>query len=174
MDNRNWKKLHSDVKRNGNTLINREVYTLKYSLARQGRVFVIRLEDGDILHEEIEKLAVAQGVRAAALLAVGGADAGSTLVVGPEKGRVKPIVPLEQVLDDVHEVAGVGTLFPDETGRPVLHMHGAFGRKTSTITGCVRTGVRVWHVLEVIMIELTDTEASRRLDEITGFKLLKP
>jgi predicted DNA-binding protein with PD1-like motif len=151
-----------------------EVYKMKYSQAKQGRVFILRLEDGDILHEEIEKFADAKNIRAAALLAVGGADEGSTLVVGPEQGRVKPIVPLEHVLNDVHEVAGVGTLFPDDTGKPVLHMHGAFGRKGKVVTGCVRNGVRVWHVLEVILIELADTGASRRLDEATGFKLLQP
>ena len=67
---------------------------MKYSQAKQGRIFVIRLEDGDVLHEEIEKFAGAQGIRAAALLAVGGADRGSALVVGPAEGRVKPVVPL--------------------------------------------------------------------------------
>ena len=147
---------------------------MKYSQAKQGRIFIIRLEDGDILHEKIEELAAKEGVRAAALLAVGGADAGRTLVVGPAEGRTKPVIPLEYMLDDVHEVAGVGTLFPDDTGKPVLHMHGAFGRKTKTVTGCVRTGVKVWHVLEVILVELTDTGASRQPDEATGFKLLQP
>lgn len=147
---------------------------MKYSQAKQGRIFVIRLEDGDVLHEEIEKFAGAQGIRAAALLAVGGADCGSALVVGPAEGRVKPVVPLEHILEDVHEAAAVGTLFPDDAGKPVLHMHGAFGRKDSTITGCVRTGVRVWHVLEVILIELADTAASRQPDEATGFELLQP
>ena len=147
---------------------------MKYSEAKQGRVFVIRLEDGDILHEEIEKFAAVQGIRAAALLAVGGADKGSALVVGPAEGRVNPIVPLEHILSDVHEVAGVGTLFPDDTGKPVLHMHGAFGRKDATVTGCVRAGVRVWHVLEVILLELAESKATRQPDEATGFKLLQP
>lgn len=164
------KMLHISIK----ITTNREEGIVKYSQARQGRIFVIRLEDGDILHEEIEKFAEMQGVRAAALLAVGGADRESALVVGPAEGRVKPIVPLEHILEDVHEVAGVGTLFPDDAGKPVLHMHGAFGRKDSTITGCVRAGVRVWHVLEVILIELMDTAASRQPDEATGFKLLQP
>ena len=164
------KVLHSIV----NIILTREVRIVKYSQAQQGRVFVIRLEDGDILHEEIEKFAAEQGIRAAALLAVGGADQGSVLVVGPAEGRVKPIVPLEHILDDVHEVAGVGTLFPDDTGKPVLHMHGAFGRSEATVTGCVRSGVRVWHVLEVILFELTDTGATRKPDEATGFKLLHP
>ena len=30
---------------------------MKYSQARQGRTFVIRLEDGDIVHEKIEQFA---------------------------------------------------------------------------------------------------------------------
>ena len=59
---------------------------MKYSQAKQGRVFVIRLEDGDILHEEIEKFAAEQGIRAAALLAVGGADQGVLWLWGPQRG----------------------------------------------------------------------------------------
>ena len=40
---------------------------MKYSQAKQGRVFVIRLEDGETVHEEIEKFARAQSITAAAL-----------------------------------------------------------------------------------------------------------
>ena len=29
---------------------------MKYSEAKPGRIFIIRLEDGEIIHEEIEKL----------------------------------------------------------------------------------------------------------------------
>ena len=147
---------------------------MKYSEARQGRVFVIRLEDGEILHESLEAFAKAQGISAAALIVLGGADAGSRLVVGPEQGRSRPVVPMEELLDDVYEVAGVGTIFPDDTGRPILHMHTACGRNRETVTGCVRTGVKVWHVLEVIVWELTGASARRLLDEPTGFKLLAP
>ena len=113
---------------------------MKYSQAQQGRTFVIRLEDGDIVHEEIERFAREQSVRAAALIVVGGAETGSKLVVGPEEGRAEPVSPMEHVLDNVHEIAGTGTLFPDEKGNPVLHMHMACGRETSTVTGCVRNG----------------------------------
>ncbi len=34
---------------------------MKYSQARLGRIFVIRLEDGDIIHEELEKFAIRMG-----------------------------------------------------------------------------------------------------------------
>jgi predicted DNA-binding protein with PD1-like motif len=147
---------------------------MKSSEAKLGRVFVIRLEDGDILHESIERFAVAHGIRAASLVAVGGADAGSRLVVGPRDGRAAAIEPMEHVLDNVAEVTGTGTLFPDESGHPILHMHLACGREDRTVTGCVRRGVKVWQVLEVVLAELTDCPAARRHDPVTGFALLQP
>jgi predicted DNA-binding protein with PD1-like motif len=81
---------------------------------------------------------------------------------------------MSHVLENVHEISGTGTLFPDDSGSPVLHMHAACGRNSSTITGCVRAGVKTWQVLEIIMVELLGTNASRRLDAATGFKLLQP
>ena len=101
-------------------------------------------------------------------------DKGSNLVVGPKHSRKEPVEPMEHILDDAHEVAGTGTIFPDEENNPVLHMHIACGRKKSTITGCVRKGVKTWHILEVILFELTDTAARRVMDPKTGFKLLEP
>jgi len=147
---------------------------LKYSEARQGRVFILRLEDGEVLHEVVEAFAKEHGVRAAWLIAVGGADRGSRLVVGPERGRAAKIVSQMFELDEAHEVAGVGTLFPDEDGAPLVHMHMAAGRNDRAIVGCVRVGVKTWHVLEVIMVELLDTRACRKLDKELGFKLLRP
>ncbi len=147
---------------------------MKYSQAHQGRTFILRLEDGEVLHETIEAFALDHSVKAAAVIAVGGADGGSKLVVGPEDGRSKPVIPMEHILDDVHEIAGVGTIFPDKDNNPVLHMHIASGRKDETITGCVRRGVKVWQVMEVILFELIDTTAYRAFDEQTGFELLEP
>lgn len=147
---------------------------MRYSQAKQGRIFIIRLEDGDIVHEEIEKFAREKSIKAAALIILGGADKGSKLIVGPEHGRRKPIIPMEHILDNVHEIAGTGTIFPDEKGKPILHMHMACGRKTSSVTGCVRKGVKVWHVMEVILFELVDTTAVRAFEPTTGFELLRP
>lgn len=147
---------------------------MKYSEAKLGRVFVIRLEDGEIVHEVIEAFALEHSIRAASLIILGGADGGSKLVVGPENGRSSPIVPMEHVLDDVQEVSGTGTIFPDDKGSPILHLHMACGRNSSTVTGCIRQGVKVWHVMEVILFELTDTLARRLPDTVTGLKLLIP
>jgi predicted DNA-binding protein with PD1-like motif len=146
---------------------------MKYSQAHPGRIFVLRLEDGEILHETIEAFAREHSITAAAVIAVGGADEGSKLIVGPEEGRSKPIIPMEHVLDNVHEVAGVGTIFPNKAGKPVLHMHIAGGRKDRAVTGCVRRGVKVWQVLEVIIAELVDPRAHRAFDENTGLEMLE-
>lgn len=147
---------------------------MKYSEAGPGRIFVIRLEDGDIVHETIEKFARDRNIGAAALIILGGADRGSKIVVGPEAGRAKPIVPMHHILADVHEVSGVGTLFPDDEGNPVLHMHMTCGRQLETATGCIRTGVKVWQVMEVVLFELTNATGRRVMDPETGFKLLVP
>ena len=71
---------------------------MKYSQAGLGRIFVIRLEDGDIVHEEIEKFAREKKISAASLIVLGGADAKSVLVTGPEQGRAKKIVPKSEVI----------------------------------------------------------------------------
>ena len=147
---------------------------MKYSTGDIGRIFTVRLEDGDILHECIERLAADEGIRSAALIVLGGADEGSRLVTGPEEARSTPVVPMELETDDVREVTGTGTLFPDENGKPVLHMHIACGRNDTTVTGCVRRGVKVWHVMEVIIFEIKNSKAARLPDAATGFKLLVP
>ncbi len=146
---------------------------MKYSAAGLGRVFVIRLEDGDVVHESVEELARREGVLRAVVIVLGGADDGSRVVVGPADGRAAVIEPMERVLRGVHEMAGVGTLFPDEKGRAVLHLHAAFGRDDRTTAGCIRRGVTTWVIGEVVVIELTGSDAVRRVDPVTGFELLE-
>ncbi len=147
---------------------------MKYCQASPGRIFVIRLEHGETVHETIETFARQQNISAAALIAVGGADDGSALIVGPEDGDARPVHPMDYVLKDVHEIAGVGTLFPDKDDNPIVHMHMACGRENETVTGCIRWGVAVWQIMEIIVWELVDASARRLWDADTGFALLEP
>ena len=146
---------------------------MKYSECKPGRIFVLCLEHGDIVHEAIEQFARDQAIAAASLIIIGGADRGSKLIVGPERKDKLPATALEYVLENVHEVAGTGTLFPDEQGNPVLHLQMACGRKSSTRTGCIRRGVKVWHIMEVILFEMLESKGRRVLDPHTGFTLLR-
>lgn len=147
---------------------------MKFSECKKGRTFVIHLEHGDIVHKEIEGFAKKHGIRAASVLALGGADKGSRLIVGPEDGQATPPLPMEYLLEDVHEITGTGTVFPDEEGTPILHMHIASGRGGATITGCIRNGVKVWKTMEIILFELADSSGARVFDPQTGLKLLRP
>lgn len=147
---------------------------MRYSRVSQGRVFVLRLEHGEIVHKAIERFAAAQGIRAAALILVGGADRGSRLVVGPADGDARPVSPMELALDDVREIAGTGTLFPDERGAPILHLHAACGRGGGTVTGCVRRGVKVWQIGEAVIFELLGCTAVREHSMELGFAVLNP
>ncbi|MDD5698695.1 MAG: DNA-binding protein [Victivallaceae bacterium] len=135
---------------------------------------MIRLEDGEIIHEQLEQFAAEKSIRCAYLIALGGIDQGSKLVCGPETGRAATIIPQLVDIIGVHEVTGTGTIFPDGGGRPSLHMHLACGRDKTTVTGCIRPGVKIWQVLEVVLVELIDCAAQRLPDRATGFNLLEP
>ncbi len=147
---------------------------MKCSVGSVGRVLVIRLEDGDVLHECVERAAKENGIVRGAVLALGGADQGSRMVVGPRDGRSETIEPMLAQLDGESELAAVGTLFPDENGEPSLHMHASAGRDGRSVTGCVRAGVKVWLIQEVVVIEILGTSSMRVKDPRTGFHLLEP
>ena len=147
---------------------------MKYREGRLGRIFVIRLEHGDVIHETIEKFAKEQDIKTAALIIVGGVDKDSTIVVGPEDDNAEPVNPITFILEKAHEVTGTGTLFPDEEGEPMLHMHIACGREDKTVTGCIRRGVKCWKLLEIILFELTDISSFRKLNKRLGFYTLQP
>jgi uncharacterized protein len=140
---------------------------------RIGRVFVMRLEDGDVVPQCIEEYAERQGVRTGMVILVGGLSGGE-VVVGPRKTDEMPPNPMFLPLDGAHEVAAVGVLAPGKDGRASLHIHGAMGRSGQTITGCLRRGVTTWVVGEAILHEILGTEAQRVPDTQTGFALLEP
>ena len=145
---------------------------MQYREGRIGRIFVLRLEEGERLPEALENFARDQDIREAMVIYVGGAQDGSRLEVGPEPGHQDTIIPMIHTLAGIQEVLGVGTLFPNEAGEPVLHLHAATGREGGATVGCSRAGVEVWLVGEVIMLEVVGTEALRRKDPQTGFQLL--
>lgn len=146
---------------------------MQYTQGQLGRVFALRLEHGDPMPATLENFCREHGIASGLAVMVGGADDGSRLVVGPEDGNVMPAVPMVTALAGVHEVAGVGLIFAGEDGQPALHMHAASGRGEHTITGCIRAGISTWHVLEVMIVEVTGLEAARLPDALTGFNLLQ-
>jgi len=137
-----------------------------------GRIFLLRLEDGDVVPECIERFAQENSVSVGQAVLIGGLR-GGRIVVGPKRSEEMPPQPMFLPVDEAHEVAGVGVLAPDEAGRPVLHIHASLGRSGRSLTGCLRPGVNAWLVAEVILYEILGMDAARVRDAASGFELLE-
>ena len=146
---------------------------MKASEGHIGRVFIIRLEDGDVVPECIELFARENKVSVGHVVLVGGIGGGQ-VVVGPRRSDERPPDPMLLPIDGAHEGVGVGVLAPGQDGKPVLHIHAALGRSGQTLTGCLRPGVITWLVGEVILYEIVDAKAARIKDKVSGIALLEP
>jgi len=146
---------------------------MKASEGRVGRVFVIRLEDGEVVPECIERFAEEKEVSVGHVILVGGIGSGQ-VVVGPHSSEEMPPQPMLLPIDGVHEMVGVGVLAPGEDGKPSLHIHAALGRSKQTISGCLRYGATTWLVAEAILYEILDANVARIGDKKSGFTLLQP
>ncbi|MHC4250891.1 MAG: PPC domain-containing DNA-binding protein, partial [Planctomycetota bacterium] len=94
---------------------------MKASEGRTGRVFILRLEDGDEVPSCIESFAADEGIRLASVTLIGGIGSGE-VVVGPRDSDSRPIEPVKHPLENPHEVLGVGLLAPGPDGKPMLHI----------------------------------------------------
>ena len=146
---------------------------MQFTEAKFGRVFVLRLHDGEHLPDVLESFAVENNVTTALCFFLGDVKEKGRIVVGPKDGYTLPPEPMVTLLNGVHEACGVGTIFVDEEGKPELHMHASFGRNEKAITGCVRMGIEVWRIGEVIVLELVGITAHRAKDNETGFEFLE-
>src|SRR3990170_739302 len=140
---------------------------MQFTEAKLGRIFLLRLHDGDRLPDVLESFAAENEISQALCFLIGGAKEDSRVVVGPKNGEAVPPQPVVTLLRGVHEACGVGTILADEEGKPKLHMHASFGRGDETVTGCVRMGVDVWRIGEVAVFELTGAGAQRATDRET-------
>jgi predicted DNA-binding protein with PD1-like motif len=145
---------------------------MKASEGHVGRVFVLRLEDGDVVPDCIERFAQEKGISVGQVVLVGGIGSGE-IVVGPRDSEEMPPDPMLLPVDGAHEVVGVGIIAPAKVGKPVLHIHAALGRSGQTMTGCLRPGVTTWLVGEAIIYEIVGAKASRLPDKKSGFDLIE-
>jgi uncharacterized protein len=145
---------------------------MKASEGKLGRVFIIRLEDGDTIPACVESFAEEKKISVGQVILIGGIGDGQ-VVVGPRRSDEMPPEPMLVPVDGVHEVVGVGIIAPDKKGTPKLHIHASLGRAGKTTTGCLRPGVTTWLVGEVIILEILGTDAVRLPSDKARFDLLQ-
>ena len=141
---------------------------MKYVEMTRGRVFVLTIDTGEVIRRVIETFCSDHGVRNAKVTILGGMQTGSSYVSGPilENGvETTPIRPTVVKTSAPTEFHGVGTVFLNESGQPILHLHGSLGREGSSSTGCFRENAVAWLTMEVVIEELVGDGAVRRLDK---------
>jgi predicted DNA-binding protein with PD1-like motif len=144
---------------------------MKASEGKIGRVFVLKLEDGDIVPDCLERFAAEKGIKVGHVVLIGGIGGGK-VVAGPKESDRMPPEPVMLPVEGAHEVEGVGIIAPDKNGKPRLHIHASLGRGGKTLTGCLRPGVKTWLTGEVIIYEILGTSARRLMDKRSGFELM--
>jgi predicted DNA-binding protein with PD1-like motif len=145
---------------------------MKASEGHIGRVFVLRLEDGDVVPDCIEGFAAEKNILVGQVVLVGGIGGGK-IVAGPRDSKTMPPEPVLLPVDGAHEVVGVGIIAPDKNGKPTLHIHASLGRGAKALTGCLRPGVTTWLVGEAIIYEILGAKAARLPDKKSGFDLME-
>lgn len=145
---------------------------MKASEGSIGRVFVIRLEQDDVIPDCIEQFARENRIACGHVILIGGIGEGH-VVVGPKDSQTRPPEPMLLPVDGAHEVVGIGVIAPDSRGNPALHIHAALGRAGHTMTGCLRPGVGTWLVGEAILYEVVGARAVRHKDPKAGLDLLQ-
>ncbi len=143
---------------------------MKYEIGNTGRVVVARLEEGDDVYKSLEGLCQTEKIEQAVFWIIGG-NKNVELVSGPADITVLPLKVITNKLDEIQEILGTGTVFPDKDNNPKIHMHASFGHDKDTITGCPRINLDCWLINEVVLMEITGISA-KRLPHPTGFDLL--
>ncbi|GEM_PF-1302488 len=135
---------------------------LKYNVGEIGRTIIAKIEHDDDLLESIKYLARKEDLESAVFFMLGALKS-SRIVVGP-KEIVIPPEGIHHYFEDGREILAIGTIFSNEQGEPLLHIHGAMGREESAIVGCIRDLTKVYLVIELIIIELKGTGVQRLYD----------
>ena len=143
---------------------------MQYSEGRLGRVFVIRLEDGEDLIESIQRFAEQMDVSAGMIHFLGALREGR-LITGPKKPTIPPGPPFVQELEGSWETFGVASVYPGEGGKPAVHIHASAGQDDRALTGCLREKATTYLVVEAVVFEFCGLEARRVVDEMTGLSL---
>lgn len=144
---------------------------MQYQQGRLGRVYLVKVEHGDDLLQEINRLAAETGLKSAYLFMIGAIDK-TDMVTGPQRCELPPQI-IEQRVDEGREIVALGTIFPDQiSGKPVVHIHGSLGRGDTTFTGCLRSDTRVFVVVELLVLEVLGLTASKGTDPAILMKTL--
>lgn len=141
---------------------------MQYSEGQVGRVFTVRIDDGEDFIKEIQRFVTAMNIRSGMIHFLG-AVRSAKIVTGPKEPVIPPVPRREEVLGG-WEVFGFATIYPGEEG-PSIHIHTAAGRGIRSLAGCLREKAEVYIVVEAVITEFVGIVAKQTLDGKTGVDL---
>jgi len=141
---------------------------MQYTEGQLGRVFVVRIDDGEDMLVSLRQFIHDKGVRAGSIVFLGALMNGR-MVTGPEEPVIPP-VPHFVMFEGGWEVFGVGTIYPGEGG-PHIHYHASVGRAGHALTGCLREKAVTYLIVEAVIYEFTGLSARKEFDEKTQIHL---
>jgi predicted DNA-binding protein with PD1-like motif len=135
---------------------------MQYSEGQIGRVFVVRVDDGEDLILSLRQFIIDKNIQAGSIQFLGALMNGR-MVTGPEEPVIPP-VPHFVMFEGGWEIFGVGTIYPGEGG-PHIHYHASVGRSGHALTGCLREKAVTYLIVEAVIIEFTGLSVRREFDE---------
>jgi len=141
---------------------------MQYTEGQLGRVFVVRIDDGEDMLVSLRQFINDKSVYAGSILFLGALMKGR-MVTGPEEPVIPP-VPHFVMFEGGWEVFGIGTIYPGEDG-PHIHYHASVGRSGHALTGCLREKAITYLIVEAVVLEFTGLSARREFDKKTQVHL---
>jgi hypothetical protein len=135
---------------------------MQYTEGQMGRVFVVRIDDGEDLLVSLHQFILDKGIHAGSILFLGALMNGR-MVTGPEEPVIPP-TPHFVMFEGGWEVFGIGTIFMGEGG-PHIHYHASVGRSGHALTGCLREKATTYLIVEAVILEFTGLSARREFDK---------
>jgi len=135
---------------------------MQYTEGQIGRIFVVRIDDGEDLLVSLRQFIHDKDIQAGSVVFLGALMEGK-MVTGPEEPVIPP-VPHYVFFEGGWEIFGVGTIYPGEGG-PHIHIHSSVGRAGHALTGCLRETATTYLIVEVVIHEFVGLSARREFDE---------
>ena len=141
---------------------------MQYTEGQLGRVFVVRIDDGEDMLVSLHQFILDKSIQSGSITFLGALMNGR-MVTGPEEPVIPP-VPHFVMFEGGWEVFGIGTIYPGEGG-PHIHYHASVGRSGHALTGCLREKATTYLIIEAVIMEFTGLKARREFDQKTQLHL---
>jgi predicted DNA-binding protein with PD1-like motif len=141
---------------------------MQYAEGQVGRVFVIRIDDGEDFIASIRRFIADKNIQLGSVIFLGALMNGR-MVTGPEEPVIPPL-PHFVMFEGGWEVFGVGTIYPADGG-PHIHYHASVGRAGHALTGCLREKATTYLIIEAVITEFIGLQGRREFDQRTQMNL---